>query len=266
MTTPEKGLRFYPASHRYRLDGKWVDGVTTLIKGGMPAPALMYWSARSVAEYVAANREQVERLYEMGAGPMVAALKEVPWQARDEAAVKGTDVHMLAEQIVGGEEVDVPEHLVSHVEACVAFLDEWAIKPLLVEESVASREHGYAGTLDLVAESKHAPLAIFDYKTSKSGIFAEAAFQENAYAHAEFYGTGGEEHPLPDIKAAFGVQIRADGWDVHPLEFGEHVFEEFLAIADVARIAKRAKGNRTELGYVKPAWASGDEDSYGGVA
>jgi hypothetical protein len=254
MTAPEKGLRFYPASHRYRLDGKWVDGVTTLIKGGMPAPALMYWSARSVAEYVAANREQVERLYQMGHAPMVAALKEVPWQARDEAAVKGTDVHMLAEQIVGGEEVDVPEHLVSHVEACIGFLDEWQIKPLLVEESVGSRQHGYAGTLDLVAESRYAELAIFDYKTSKSGIFPESAFQENAYAHAEFYGTGGEEHPMPEIKAAFGVHIRADGWDVYPLAFGRHVFDEFLTIAAVARIAKRAKGNRSQLGYVKPVW------------
>jgi hypothetical protein len=265
MTAPEKGLRFYPTSHRYKLDGKWVDGVTTLIKGGMPAPALMYWSARSVAEYVAANREQVERLYTMGHAPMVAALKEVPWQARDEAAVKGTDVHMLAEQIVGGEEVDVPEHLVSHVEACVAFLDEWAIKPVLVEESVGSREHGYAGTLDLVAESAHAPLAIFDYKTGRSGIFPEAAFQENAYAHAEFYGTGGDEQPLPDIKAAFGVHIRADGWDVYPLEYGEHVFQEFLSIAAVARIAKRAKGNRSQLGYVKPVWEP-DEYVSGGAA
>jgi hypothetical protein len=254
MTAPEKGLRFYPASHRYRLDGKWVDGVTTLIKGGMPAPALMYWSARSVAEYVADEREQIERLWQMGRSPMVAALKEIPWQARDEAAVKGTDVHMLAEQIVGGEEVDVPEHLVSHVEACVAFLDEWAIKPVLVEESVGSRLQGYAGTLDLVAESCHAPLAIFDYKTGRSGIFPEAAFQENAYAFAEFYGTGGDEHPLPNLQAAFGVHIRADGWDVYPLEFGMGVFEEFLAIAEVARIAKRAKGNRSQLGYVKPVW------------
>jgi hypothetical protein len=265
VTAPEKGLRFYPASHRYRLDGKWVDGVTTLIKGGMPAPALMYWSARSVAEYVAGNREQVERLYQMGHAPMVAALKEVPWQARDEAAVKGTDVHTLAEQIVGGEEVDVPEHLVSHVEACVAFLDEWQIKPLLVEESVGSRLQGYAGTLDLVAESCNAPLAIYDYKTGRSGIFPEAAFQENAYAFAEFYGTGGDEHPLPNIQAAFGVHIRADGWDVYPLEFGMGVFEEFLAIAEVARIAKRAKGNRGRLGYVKPVWEANEYIS-GGAA
>jgi hypothetical protein len=256
VTGPEKGLRFYPASHRYRLDGKWVDGVTTLIKGGVPAPALMYWSARSVAEYVAGNRDQVERLYEMGQGPMVSALKEVPWQARDVAQVRGTDVHAFAEQIVSGEEVDVPEHLVSHVESCIAFLDEWAIEPVLVEESVGHRVHGYAGTLDLVAESRHAPLAIYDYKTSKSGIYLEAAFQENAYAHAEFYGTGGDEHPLPEIQAAFGVQILADGWDVYPLEFGQHVFEEFLAIADVTRIVKRAKGSRDQAGYVKPVWES----------
>jgi hypothetical protein len=30
---------------------------------------------------------------------MVAALKEIPWQKRDEAAIRGTDVHALAEPI-----------------------------------------------------------------------------------------------------------------------------------------------------------------------
>jgi hypothetical protein len=117
VTAEARGLRFDPASHRDRRPGKWVDGVTTLIKGGVPAPALMYWSARTVAEYVAENREQVDRLYEMGRWPMVSALKEVPWEARDVAQVRGTDVHMFAEQIVDGVEVDVPENLLTHVES-----------------------------------------------------------------------------------------------------------------------------------------------------
>jgi hypothetical protein len=61
------------------------------------------------------------------------------------------------------------------------------------------------------------------------------------------------------------VHIRADGWDVYPLEFGMGVFEEFLAIAEVARIAKRAKGNRGRLGYVKPVWEANEYIS-GGAA
>lgn len=44
-------LVFYPKSHRYRLDGDWVPGVTTLIGKGLPKPALPYWAARTVAEW-----------------------------------------------------------------------------------------------------------------------------------------------------------------------------------------------------------------------
>lgn len=251
MTTDAKrGLVFRPTSHAYFLDGQRIDGVTTLIKGGLPAPALMYWSARSVAEYVAANPERVNDLRMMGAGPMVAALKEVPWQTRDEAANKGTLVHGFAERIMNGETVDVPLELTGHVEACLAFFEEWDVQPVLVEAAVGSREHSYGGTLDLVADHNRGPRAIFDYKTSRSGIYESTAFQEAAYAFAEFYGLGGDEKPMPEVHAAYGVHIRADGYDCHPLAFGPDVFAEFLAIANVARIAKRARGNKTTLGYV----------------
>ena len=101
-------LKFSPGNHSYRLDGKPVPGVTTLLKGGIPAPALVYWSAKQVAEYVADNEDHVAQLRSMGRNPMVAALKSVPWETRDTAAVRGTDVHALAEQLVHGNEVRCP--------------------------------------------------------------------------------------------------------------------------------------------------------------
>jgi len=236
-------LVYYDKSHRYKLDGQWVPGVTTLIKGGLPAPALMYWSARSVAEFVADKPEQVEALRNMGRGPMVAALKEVPWQARDMKAVRGSDVHALAERLSHGERVDVPEHLAGHVEACVQFLDDWQIRPLITERPVASRRWQYAGTPDLLAEfGPSRALGWFDYKTG-SGIYPETAFQVAAYGHAEFYlDEHGDERELPEAAAAFGVQLRGDGYEVFPLAYSEQVFREFCHIAFVARTAERAKG------------------------
>src|SRR5690606_13549775 len=74
----QRGLKFYEKSHRYRLDGEWVPGVTTIL-GVLNKPALPKWSAKAVAEYVATNREAVEHLYAMGERGMVQALKEVPW-------------------------------------------------------------------------------------------------------------------------------------------------------------------------------------------
>jgi hypothetical protein len=241
----QHGLKFYEKSHRYKLDGEWVPGVTTIIKDAVPAPALMKWSAKAVAQYVAANRETVERLWTMGEQATTNALKEVPWAERDRAGVRGTDVHALAELYVQGKEIEVPDHLVGHVEACADFIDDWNIRPVLVEACVGSREHQYAGKLDLVADSNRAPRAIFDWKTAASGIFFETAFQCVGYGFAEFHGEDGNESPMTDlnIEAAFGVHLRADGYDVYPLRYGKDVFDEFVALRCHAAVLKRAKGD-----------------------
>lgn len=248
MTT---GLKFYPASHRYKLDGKWVNGVTTVL-GVLDKPGLRKWAASSVAEYVADNRAAVEHLYDAGRGPMVAALKETPWQRRDDAAARGTKFHDFAERIVAGEEVDVPEEQVPLVESALRFIDEWRIKPLLIEACVASREHKYAGKLDLIAEyvdprDGSAGTAIFDWKSGKA-IYASAAFQLCAYAFAEFHGEEGDEKPVPTVTASFGVHIRADDYNVHQLAFGPDVFAEFVNIRRSFDINKRAEGDWREPG------------------
>jgi hypothetical protein len=246
VTAPEKGLRFYPASHRYKLDGEWVPGVTTILGNAIPKPGLTKWAAKSVAAYVASNRETIEHLYGMGELPMVEALKNVPWQDRDEAANKGTAVHDFAERIINGEDVDVPEYLQGHVESCITFLETYDVRPVLVEACVGSRKHRYAGKLDLVAESTlGGPLSIMDYKTSRSGIYAETAYQLAAYAGAEFYGEGGDEHPMDalPITTAYGIHIRADGYDVLPLRFGPDVFNEWVTLVESSRAIARAQGN-----------------------
>ncbi len=246
-------LQFQPKAHRYRLDGKAVPGVTTIL-GVLDKPALPKWAAGAVAEYVADHPDGVEHLRTMGRGPMVSALKGIPWQARDEAANRGTEVHGYAAAIVKGGEVDVPELLVGHVESYLSFLDDYGIRPVLVEQAVASRTHWYAGTLDLVADSKRHPRAIYDLKTSRSGIYAQTAFQNAAYGMADFYGLDGDEHPMSEIgiEASFGVHLRADGYDVHPLPYSPSIHAEFVTIRAAYEIHKRASGDwRTPgSGYV----------------
>lgn len=234
-------IRFSEKAHRYWLDGRPVPGVTTLIKGGLPAPALTYWAARTVAEYVADHDAEVEQLRGMGRGPMVAALKEVPWTARDKAGARGTEVHAIAERLVHGEEIEVPEHLAGHVEACARFLDDWAVTPLIVEKSVAHREHWWAGRFDLIATIGDGRTILLDYKTA-SGIWPETAFQLAAYSHAEFWQDDDEtEHPLPAIDACAAVHLRADGYDLIPLDSGDATYKTFRHIAHVATAAKTAK-------------------------
>jgi hypothetical protein len=238
------GLKFYEASHRYKLDGQWVPGVTTIL-GVLDKPAIPKWAATQVAEYVADNPDGVDTLRQMGRGPMVQALKGLPWAKRDTAAVRGTDVHDFAERIVKGETVEVPEHLAGYVEGAVAFMDDYGITPVLVEAVVGSREHRYAGKLDLIADSTRHPRAIYDYKTTASGIYGSTAWQNAAYAFAEFHGEGGVETPMADlhIEASFGVHLRPDGYSVHPLKYGPDVFDEFVAIRAAYDANKRAVGD-----------------------
>ena len=237
-------LRRYETArgHWYQLDGVKIDGVTTLISQGLPKPALPYWAARCVAEYVADNLGAVNAMAEAGRDALVAALKEVPWAQRDAAAVRGTEVHTLAERLIRGEEVEVPEHLAGHVEAYVKFLDQWKPEPIIVEAPVGSRRWRYAGTVDMVVRLPDGRRVIADIKTTSSGIWPETAYQLAAYRFAEFYvDAAGQEQPMPQVDAGYAIWVRADGYDVIPVECGEHVFKTFLHIAWVARAARDAK-------------------------
>lgn len=241
------GLKFYPASHRYKLDGEWVPGVTTII-GVLDKPAIPKWAAGEVAAFVADQPSLVDLMNEKGGRePVIQFLKNLPWQKRDTAGARGTKFHDFAERILLGESVEVPPEQVGMVESALAFMDDWHIEPVLIEAAVASREHRWAGKLDIIADAAHSKFtgrAIWDWKSGKA-IYTSAAFQLNAYAHAEFHGEGGVESPMSDlgIEAAFGVHIRDDGYSVVPLEFGPHVYDEFLVIRKAFDINKRAEGN-----------------------
>lgn len=234
------GLVFYPKSHRYRLDGQWVPGVTGLISKGLPKPALPYWSARTVAEWVADNPDLTEDLKRMGGrGPAVAFLKELPWQKRNEAAMRGIDVHALAERLVHGEEVAVPEHLAAHVQGYVDWLDSSGCEPILTERPVASRQWRYAGTFDLIAKLDGA-IWLLDVKTS-SGVYGSTALQLTAYGNAEFYvDDADEEQPLPTIERYGVLHVTEYGTTLHylPASANEQAWKDFLHVQFVGRRAK----------------------------
>ena len=247
------GLRFSEKAHRYWLDGKPVPGVTTIL-GVLNKPALVKWSAGMVAEWVADNPDGVETLRQMGREPMINALKAVPWDKRDKAADRGSQFHLYAQQLLEGEDVelDADDELLPVIENALRFLDEWEIEPILVEAPVASREHWYAGTADIFAKYKHPVtghqgVAIFDWKTSR-GIYPEYAMQLNAYAFADFAGLGDDIKPVPECDAAFGLHLRADGYDVHAMKFGPDIHAEFVTIRETADIKKRMDGNWRQPG------------------
>lgn len=244
--------------HWYTLDDRKVPGVTTLIGDGVPKPALVSWAARSVAEYVARNREAVNALWDtMPEQQVIATLKGTPYAQRDEAARRGTEIHQLAEQLAHGAEVEVPDEIAGHVAAAVAWLDDWRPRVLLTESAVASRRWWYAGTLDLVVETPDGVRWIVDWKSGRSGIWGEAALQLAAYAHSEFYVTDGAEHPTADlgITRGLGVHLKPDGtYAAHEVDVSAATFEHFNRVAWLARTNKDMKARLVSEPLAVPTW------------
>jgi hypothetical protein len=206
-----KGLTFTHNGHRYKLDGLPVTGVTTILNGGVPKPALVYWAGKTVAEYVEANPLEIESLRTREGVDFVRELAGVPAKVRDDAGVTGTAVHDFAEALAAtGTVEDVPDELAGYVEGYADFLDRFQITPLLMERPCASRKDWYAGKFDMIGTSPllndGAPIMI-DLKTSKF-VYGETGLQTAAYSLAEFYmDEDGKEQPLPEIVATYVAHV-----------------------------------------------------------
>lgn len=228
---PAKGLVFSEEGHRYYLDGKRTSSVTTILSGGIPKPFLVPWAARKAAEYAVANP-----------GASFDDIKEAPNRERDAAGVRGTAVHDIAEQIIHGTPVDVPEELYPYVDGYVRFLDSFRVEPLLIEKTVAHRGMGYAGRFDAIVMlpglNGSDPVMV-DLKTS-NGVYRETKAQCAAYSEADFYvevDAPETELVIPEIQASYVAHITPNGTYLHPLarnrsEILEHfeIFKHAYAI------------------------------------
>jgi hypothetical protein len=221
------------SGHSYLLDGEPVDGVTRIIGEGVPKPALIDAAARETANYAVNNWAE---LAELGVSQRLRKIEKGRFESWGAATVRGTKVHEYAAALIGGAEVDVPEPYVDHVDQCLAFLTDWQVAELAVECTVINREYRYMGAADLLARlGRAAEVWVLDWKTSASGVWPEAALQAAAYAHcATMLDADGTEVPMPTPTRAAAVHLRADGYDVLPLDIGAGTFRAFLYAQQVA--------------------------------
>ena len=232
-----------PTHHYEDANGKRIPGVTTILNDGLPKPALINWAANATAE-AAVNRW--DELSDMGPADRLKILKGARYADRDAAAKRGTEVHALAEQLIVGHSVTVPDELRGHVEAYVKFLDDWQPDPVLTEVAVVNYTHGYAGTLDMVFDCRDGRI-LADIKTTRSGIYGETALQLAAYRYAEVYLHKGLEVEMPEVQESWAIWVRADGYTVIPVDTSPAVFDDFRRVAATSRAAKRLST------YVLPA-------------
>ena len=222
----------------YYVDGlnQRIPGVTSIIGDGLPKPALVNWAANATAE-AAVNRW--DELADMGPADRLKVLKGARYADRDAAAKRGTEVHALAERLMRGEEITVPDELRGHVESYLRFLDDWQPEPLHLESTVVNYSIGYAGSLDMIARLGNGSVFLGDIKTNRSGIYGDVALQLAAYRYAEYIVTPSGEARMPEVEATYAIHVRADGYSVIPIETGPTVFDDFRRVAAVARVLKR---------------------------
>lgn len=254
-------LVFDAARHRYTLDGKPVDGVTSILKV-LDKPALVDWAAREVAALAVAEHSRIGDMLATNPAGVEPWLASAHRSSRDAAAARGTDAHHYAELLAqGAEEVQIaPEHMASqpYVQAAAAFLDDFNVTTNLTETMVYSREPRYAGTCDAVVTMGNPGsevTAIIDWKTSKR-IYPEVAWQLAAYASAHNYiAPDGTEHPVKDlgITHAFVVRLAADGtYECCRTRLDDRVIDEWRDICAVHDHVKNATATTRRAGNVFP--------------
>lgn len=151
----------YYADH---LTGDRLRSVTTILSGGVPKPALMFWAAgvctdsaiEHLPQLVAASRDR-EQLQELARW-----IKRAHTRKKDERADVGSAVHTIIESKLLGtpmpEAIKVGDDLVRldsedlapFVAQIDRFLSDWAPEFTASEMVVANPDHGYAGTLDFM--------------------------------------------------------------------------------------------------------------------
>lgn len=237
-TAPIRRVETAKGHHYKDANGQRVPGVTTILSDGVPKPALINWAANATAD---AAVDRWDELAGLAPSARLKKLQGARYEDRDKAAKKGTEVHALAEKLINGEEVQVPDELAGHVESYVHLIDSWQFEPVMTEFTVVHYGVGYCGTADLIADVPGHGRLLMDIKTSRSGIFGETAWQLSAYRFAEKYVSPDGELDMIEVDGCAGIHVRADGADLIPLTAGPMQFRDFQYIAQVAKAAKNSR-------------------------
>lgn len=176
-------------------DGCEYPGVTTILN--VMDKRLDTWKMGMALDY---QREQIEaahkgeRLLDWG-GIKKEAMK-APNNYRDKKGDRGTEIHKLIEDHLNKIDVSDRRQKDAKLNAIMFQVEKWImnneLKPVLVEAYLLSKEHGYAGGVDLIARRNNggsSELILVDIKTGKT-LQDEHVWQMAAYAKAyeEMYG------------------------------------------------------------------------------
>jgi hypothetical protein len=153
----------------YKVDGKPVPGVTTVLSRFKDSGGLLHWA---FAQGKLAEQGVIENLYDN----------------RDSAGEAGTLCHLLVENHIRGISESVEKNYTQEIcsrafqgyQNYLSWEKNNNLKVVYVEEQLISRKYLFGGTMDCIFEDADGVLSIGDFKTSNS-IFQDYLLQIAAY-------------------------------------------------------------------------------------
>lgn len=242
--------------HEYRLDGRKIPSVTTIIRNATDKPGLVYASATETAIWASLNTGLLGAVLDEDA--WIREATNAPRKVWDQARDDGTALHSLAESLVYGhampEEIGgapVADNVRAMAEQLARFFDAFDVEPVTHETLCYSDRYRYGGRWDLLADF-HGTRWLLDYKTGKPrkdrgtlmpGVYPEVSIQLSAYGFATHYvDDQGEDQEIESlgIERAAVVWVRPDTWDLVPVRFDRQVHGVFLHMGAVSDWARQA--------------------------
>lgn len=229
-------LCFNKEKHHYTVDGRTIDGVTSIL-GVINKPALIFWSASKASEFINLNLPVGEVIDEIRKKKLVDGCKVAHKVFKTDAADLGSMLHDLLEKHIKGEDYQSPINPILK-KSFKQFLD-WAktnkVQFKSSERKVYSKQYDFCGTLDFTAVI-NGKRVIGDIKTS-SGIWDEYWLQTAAYKQALQ-----EEFPSLPIDHTVIVRCGKDGsFEVKEMNHFERNIKAFLGALSLYRWQKEMK-------------------------
>jgi hypothetical protein len=181
---------------RYLLDGNELESVSSIVDT-MDKPALVRWAE----DHGARGGAKAALLGELDGVPDEEILGKVislglgATNMRDEAADRGTAIHLAGEKLANGDPLKLGEYPLEWrgwIKGLAGAWLELGLSPLEVEQIVCHKKLGYAGRPDFVGIDRDKRRVLVDYKSGKGKVYDSAHFQTRLYEMARI-ASGHEE-------------------------------------------------------------------------
>lgn len=157
-------LEFNEANHRYKVNGQYKEGVTSLLKI-LNKDGLLQWAANMATTYIKDNCKDGKVYIVLDED--LAKAKYAHLNFRDAAADVGKQVHKWIELYIDGSTTSFTAEMAPSIEAFLRW-EAWARPEYLFSERVCySKEYDYCGTTDVVM-MLDGMRTILDFKTGKA--------------------------------------------------------------------------------------------------